>query len=567
MFIHQPLGAFDLTGQVGKFLPANADAGLPLDVFVIGAKDPTTVMGEYAKITGHPEMAPLWAFGYQQSHRTLGKPEETLQETKYLSREEASLRRDDLSGNGLLSERLEHSQRRVHLEFEGFPGSPRSLIRMLRDEHFKVTLHVVIEGKRVAGAVTDACTAAPLPTGRTADNNWPPGSPGEVATGRRISHWSIWVWMAGGPIREMGLDPASRLARNRMYFEGQQMYRPNERVYALHRNAYAGTQRYASFLWSGDVQSRWETLKNHVAIAVNTGLSGIPYWGSDIGGFVPTQEYTGEMYLRWFQFAAFNPLFRSHGREWRLHTPIGWTAGEIIGFRETPNYNPDPRELNNPAVEPICRKYLELRYQLIPYLYSAVKETCETGLPIVRALWLHYPQDSAAVARGDEYLFGRDILVAPVVEKGARLRSVYLPRGAWYDFWTKEKMEGAREISCKVDLETIPLYVRAGAIIPMGPVKQYTEEKVEGPLTLWVPPGADGAFSLYEDDGNTFDFRKGVFMRLNMVWNDQQRRLSLRLGNGSKMLAPMKRNIVVRLAGSQQTKDVVFDGRPVEVRF
>src|SRR5204862_7186926 len=129
------------------------------------------------------------------------------------------------------------------------------------------------------------------------------------------------------------------------------------------------------------------------------------------------------------------------------------------------------------ASEPMCKKYLELRYQLMPYLYSAVKETCDTGVPIIRALWLHYPDDAGAVARGDEYLFGRDILVAPVVEKGATSRSLYLPRGTWYDFWTREKMEGGREITRNVDLETIPLYVRAGAVIPMGPVKQYTWEK------------------------------------------------------------------------------------------
>src|SRR5205807_3148811 len=132
-----------------------------------------------------------------------------------------------------------------------------------------------------------------------------------------------------------------------------------------------------------------------------------------------------------------------------------------------------------PAIEPVCRNYLELRSRLIPYLYSAVKETCETGMPIIRALWLHYPGDAQAVARGDEYLYGRDILVAPVVEKGATSRSLYLPRGMWYDFWTREKLEGGREISRKVDLETMPLYVRAGAVIPMGSVKQYSEEKVD----------------------------------------------------------------------------------------
>jgi alpha-glucosidase/alpha-D-xyloside xylohydrolase len=223
--------------------------------------------------------------------------------------------------------------------------------------------------------------------------------------------------------------------------------------------------------------------------------------------------------------------------------------------------------LHNAAIEPICKQYLDLRYQMMPYIYSAVKESCDTGLPIIRALWLHYPGDAAAVARGDEYLFGRDILVAPVVEKGATSRAVYLPHGAWYDFWTGEKIEGGREIIRKVDLETMPVYIRAGAVIPMGPVKQYTGEKVDAPLTLRVHPGADGSFSLYEDDGKTFDFRKGEFMRVNVAWNDRQRRLSLRLSGGSKMLPPAKRNIVVHVTGESATRDVVFEGRPVEVKL
>jgi len=351
-----------------------------------------------------------------------------------------------------------------------------------------------------------------------------------------------------------------------MYFEGQQLYKPNERGYALHRNGYAGMQRFAAFLWSGDVQSTWETLKTHVPVAINTGISGIPYWGSDIGGFVPTQEYTGELFARWFQFAAFNPLFRSHGRDWRLHLPWGWTVGEI-GYPETPGYHPDPKDLHNPGIEPICKKYLELRYQFMPYLYSAVKETCETGLPIVRALWLHYKDDQNAVARGDEYLYGRDLLVAPVVEKGATSRSVYLPRGKWFDFWTKEVMEGGREITRTVDLETIPLYVRAGAVLPMGPIKQYTGEKLEEPLTVWVHPGADGEFSQYEDDGSTFNFKRGEFMRINMSWNDAGRQLSLRLAKGSRMMAPMARKLLVKVAGEKVAREVVFEGRPVLVKL
>jgi alpha-glucosidase/alpha-D-xyloside xylohydrolase len=259
-------------------------------------------------------------------------------------------------------------------------------------------------------------------------------------------------------------------------------------------------------------------------------------------------------------------LFRSHGRDWRLHRPWGWTKGEI-GYQETPGYNPDPKELDNPAIEPICKHYLELRSQMLPYLYSAVKETCETGMPVVRALWLHYADDPAAVVRGDQYLYGRDILVAPVVEKGATSRSLYLPRGAWYDFWTRERMEGGREIARAVDLDTIPLYVRAGAILPMGPIKQYIEEKADGPLTLWVHPGANGAFSLYEDDGKTFNYRKGEFMRVEIAWNDAQRRLRLNLAPGSRMMGAARRRMVVKVAGESASRDLVFEGKSVEVKL
>ena len=185
----------------------------------------------------------------------------------------------------------------------------------------------------------------------------------------------------------------------------------------------------------------------------------------------------------------------------------------------------------------------------------------------MRALWLHYPDDVVATARGDEYLWGRDILVAPVTEKGATSRQLYLPAGAWYDWWTEEKTEGGREIERAVDLTTTPLYVRAGAIIPLTPVRQYTGEKVDGPLTLQVYRGANGQFLLYEDDGSTFNFRKGEWMGIQMAWNDRRRSLTLRLAEGSRMLPPMRRKIEVRLVAENATRAIVFDGRPARVQF
>ena len=184
----------------------------------------------------------------------------------------------------------------------------------------------------------------------------------------------------------------------------------------------------------------WKTLAAQVKVGLNSSLSLSPFWGTDIGGFFPSAngEYTGELYARWFEFAAFCPSFRSHGRNWWLHRPWGWNTGETGPVESRPL--PNPRELHNAEVEPICQKYLNLRYQLMPYTYTITREARDTGLPLMRALWLEYPRDAEAAKLGDEFLWGRDLLVAPVTEKGATSRRIYLPPGDWFDWWSGEKM-------------------------------------------------------------------------------------------------------------------------------
>jgi alpha-glucosidase/alpha-D-xyloside xylohydrolase len=568
MYIHHPLGAFDLTGADGRLTPAG-DA-LPLDVFVTASSDPADIMREYARITGYAELPPLWSFGYMQSHRTLSGPDEV----RWVAR---TLREKKLPCDALIylgTEFTPSGWNTRNGEFawkaENFPD-PKAMIDELHDRRFKVVLHVVIEGRRMSGTVHEPCTPdKAVPSGRTPDNRWPEDRAVPCYWPYHEPLFDLGVdgfW----PDQGDGLDAPSRLARIRMYWEGGQIYRPDERVFALHRNGYAGMQRYGAFLWSGDVYSTWETLKTHVAVAINTGLSGIPFWGTDIGGFVPTAEYTGELHVRWFQFGTFCPSFRAHGRNWHLRLPWGWNTGKL-GPSELRGYtggaaDPDPRDLNNPLVEPIVKKYLELRYRLLPYTYTIARECTETGLPMMRALWLHHSADPQAVARGDQFLWGRDILVSPVVEKSAVSRRLYLPRGAWFDFWTEERLHGGREIDRRVDLETMPLHVRAGAILPFAQVRQYVDEPVDGPLTLTVYPGTDGTFRLYEDDGRTFDYRKGEWMGIEVAWSDLARRLTLRLSEGSRMRPPAKRSIEIRVAGESTSRRVVFDGHPIEVRL
>jgi alpha-glucosidase/alpha-D-xyloside xylohydrolase len=555
MFFHQPFGTFDFTGAESSFHPASPAAALPLDIFIVVSEDPRTILSEYAGLTGHPELPPLWSLGYQQSHRTLAGREEILEEARTFREKKLPCDALIYLGTGFCPSGWNTNNGEFQFNQKVFPD-PKAIFDQLHQQHFKVALHVVIKAPQMHGTVHDACDPK-QPIEEQPSCYW--------AEHRDIFALGVDGWW---PDEGDPLNIPSRLARNRMYWEGPQLDRPNERPYALHRNGYAGMQRYASFLWSGDVYSTWETLRTHIPIAVNTGLTGIPYWGTDIGGFVPTKEFTAELYVRWFQFGAFCPLFRSHGRNWTLRLPWGWNTGDS-GPMEINNYNgsalPDANELHNTQVEPICRKYLELRYRMLPYLYSAVRECTMTGLPVMRSLWLHYPSDPAAVARGDEYLWGRDILVAPVTEQGATSRRIYLPRGLWYDFWSNERHDGGREISRDVDLETMPLYVRAGAILPFGPVKQYTSEQVDAPLTLSIYPGADGSFLLYEDDGSSFNYRKGEWMGVEMTWNDRQRLLHLTWSKGSRLLPPKRSDLVVKMGDA--TRQVIFDGHPLEVRF
>ena len=333
----------------------------------------------------------------------------------------------------------------------------------------------------MSGTVAEPCTSdKAVPSGRTADDKWPDDRavPCYWPYHKPVYDLGVDGWW---PDQGDGLDAPSRLARIRMYWEGPQLWRPNERPFALHRNGAPGMQRYGAFLWSGDVYSTWETLKTHVPVAVNTSLSGIPFWGTDIGGFVPTPEYTGELHVRWFQFGAFCPLFRAHGRTWHLRLPWGWNTGEL-GPSEVRGYTggagePPESELHNAAVEPIVRKYLELRYRLLPYIYTAARECCETGLPIMRALWLHYPDDPRRDrARRPVPVGTRHPRRRPSSRRARRRAACTCRAGRGSTSGRKSDSTGGREIDRAVDLETMPLHVRAGAVLPLGPVKQYTDE-------------------------------------------------------------------------------------------
>lgn len=554
IFFHQPHGTFDLTGPEGKFLAGATSTAAPaVDLFVVVSSDPATIMAEYARITGHPEMPPIWSLGYQQSHRTLASRQEILSEAKTFR--EKKLPCDVLIylGTGFCPSGWNTENGSFVWNSRVFPD-PKEMLTELHNQNFRIVPHVVILSDRLRGTVHDRCEISSFDEAEV-------GCYWDVHRKDFAMGIDGWWPDEGDP-----LDAASRLVRNRMYWEGPQLDRPNERPYSLHRNGYAGMQRYASFLWSGDVYSTWETLRTQIPIALNTALSGISYWGTDIGGFVPTAEFTAELYVRWFQFGAFCPLFRCHGRTWKLRLPWGWNTGDP-GPVEVKNYDgastPDASQLHDARVESICRKYLELRYRMLPYLYSVARECAASGMPIMRALWVHFPEDQEAEKCSDQYLWGSSLLVAPVVEKGATVRKVYLPQGVWYDFWTAERHEGGRQVLKAVDLETMPLYVRAGSILPLGPVKQFTGEKTDESLSITIYPGADGSFLLYEDDGTSFNYRRGEWMGIQLTWDDSRRTLHMQLAPGSRMLPPGRKLVLIRIG--DLTRNVTFDGRTVEL--
>jgi len=316
-------------------------------------------------------------------------------------------------------------------------------------------------------------------------------------------------------------------------YDGQRGVDPDKRVFLLTRSGFSGLQRYSTATWSGDIATRWEDMEAQIAAGLNFAVSGIPYWTMDIGGFCVEDRYadaqkkyeeTGEenedlkewreLNTRWYQFGAFAPLFRAHGQ---------WP------FREVYNIAPE----DHPAYKSIV-DYTKLRYRMMPYIYSLAGKTYFDDYTIMRPMVMDFTEDINTRNLKDQYMFGTAFLVAPVYKYGARSRDVYFPENeVWYDFYSGKAINGGQTMNVKAPYERIPLFVRAGSIVPMGGEIQYASQISDEPVTILVYAGKDGSFNLYEDEGTNYNYEKGKYSDIPLTYNDKTRTLTIGDRNGS----------------------------------
>ncbi|MCL6217546.1 TIM-barrel domain-containing protein [Zunongwangia pacifica] len=340
----------------------------------------------------------------------------------------------------------------------------------------------------------------------------------------------------------------------------------DKRVFILTRSAFAGQQRYAANTWSGDTEASWKTLKDQISSGLNFSLTGIPYWNSDIGGFfiwefkdkLDDPEYR-ELYARWLQFATFTPMMRSHGAD---------APREIYQFGK-----------KGEPVYDALEKYIDLRYSLLPYIYSEAWQITNRQSSLMRALVMDFPKDEKVLDLNDQYMFGHSFLVAPVCKsmytedkkenfQKEGYRKVYLPKGTeWFDYWTGERFSGGQTINKKAPIDVLPLYIKAGSIVPVGPKVDYAEEKDWSNLQINIYPGTDAEFTLYEDENDNYNYENGAYSEIKFIWNNDKQELTIknRKGNFDGMLK--ERSFQLHIETTKTTKQITYKGEKMVIAF
>lgn len=596
-----------------------SDVGDCIDYYFMYGGNADGVIARMRDLTGQVPMFPLWTYGYWQSKERYKSQDELVDVVKkYRSLHvpiDGIIQDWQYWGNNYLWNAMEF----LNVEFP----DPQKMVNDVHNLH----AHMIISIWNSFGPQTKQYKELEKINAlldfktwpESGSEKWPPNA--DYPSGVRVYdpynpqardiYWKYlkhllafdidgW-WMDSSEPDHMQFKPADldnktylgsfRKVRNAFplmtvggVYQHQRAVDSTKRVFILTRSAFAGQQRYGANTWSGDVVSSWNALRNQISAGLNFSLSGIPYWNSDIGGFFLWQfpkkladaEYR-ELYVRWLQFGAFCPLMRSHGTD---------APREIYQFGK-----------KGDKVYDAIEKFIRLRYRLLPYIYSTSWEVTNSQSSMMRALVMDFSADKNALDINNEFMFGKSILVSPVtspmyfkpeingrdttnVEDFSTIKSKesYLPSGAdWFDFWTGEKLAGGSNVNKQTPLDIMPLYVRSGSVIPIGPDVEYAEEKKWDTLEIRIYPGANGKFVLYEDENDNYNYEKGIYSTITFDWDDKKRTLTIGSRSGSFPGMPERRRFNIVVVGSSKgveenttdrpDKMIAYEGKKVTVKL
>lgn len=558
-----------------------SQVGDAVDYYFIYGPEPKKVIAGYRDLTGSVPMLPRWAYGYWQCRERYSSQQQILDTA-------AEFRNRKIPVDVFVQDWQywgKYGWNAMRFDESAYPNPAQMMSELHREN-----LHLTISVWAKFGAETEVDKQM-VAQGLVLRSAASTGEPGEA---KERENWAdlfnpraqklFWSdinrnlfsagldgwWLdasepEGDPLKvdETFLGPGTKvrnafpLFETSAVYQGQRATTEKKRVVILTRSAYAGEQRNGTIAWSGDISGNWDTLRRQIPAGLSFGMSGFPYWTTDIGGFFrPADQYTSaayhELLMRWFQFGAFSPIFRIHG--YKSETEM-WKFG--------------------PEVEKVLRQYDELRYRLLPYIYSSAWGVSNRGEIVMQGLPFVYPKDTAVRQVSDEFLFGDSLLINPVTTPGATNRTVVLPSADnWVDFWSGRTYRGGQTITVDAPVDRLPILVKAGSIVPMGPVVQSASEQ-QDPLDIRIYGGKDAGFDFYEDSGDSYDYEHGARETIHFQWNDRSQTLSIghRTGSFPGMLAKRRLRIVVVQPGygigdessSSADRAVIYDGHELKI--
>ena len=497
------------------------------DVYLLAAEDGPGVLGEYARLTGSAPIPPRWTFGF------------LLSRWGYQDAADVQDKWQQFRDRKIPVDAFIYDYDWFVKDWEFNPATFPEPVADLAKMH-GMNLHFVgIRKPRVEGANAEYAGL----------QGWSIPAPYGTDLRFDIPGARAWWWNHQLPLLKAGVDgwwnDEAEQRYDEFFYMSQQQYLggravSQNRQWSIDRAFSPGLQHYGAAVWTGDIDSTWAAFSEQPGTLLNWSLAGMPYVSHDTGGFQGTP--TPELYTRWIEEAVFIPVMRAHGTHNSPRWPWAFGEDELAAMT----------------------KAIDLRYRLIPYLYTLAETTYRTGMPPMRPLFLEFPNDQATWSMNDEWMLGDSILVAPVLTKGGG-RKVYLPAGTWFDGNTGKMVAGAQTLDLTpVPLDVIPFYVRAGTVLPLGPVTQSTAE-AEDPMEVRIYPRADATYSLYEDDGTTYGYEKGAFTRIPMQWNDQQRALTIGARQGQFPGMLTTRHLVITLPDGSSSK-VTYTGSKLVVQ-